>query len=50
MEYLAPGEYEAFGLEAGTAEAWVKAASAMMEAHCRRPTLASASFTERLRV
>ena len=50
MEYLAPGEYEAFGLEAGTAEAWVKAASAMMEAHCRRPTLASASYTERLRV
>ena len=50
MGYLAPGEYEAFGLSAGTAEAWVTAASTMMEAHCRRPTLLSASYTERLRV
>ncbi len=50
MEYLAPGEYEAFGLSVGTAEAWVTAASAMIDAHCRRPTLLSASYTERLRV
>ena len=50
MGYLAPGEYEAFGLSAGTADAWVTAASAMIDAHCRRPTLLSASYTERLRV
>lgn len=50
MGYLAPGEYQAFGLGADTADAWVTAASAMMDAHCRRPTLLSASYTERLRV
>jgi hypothetical protein len=50
MGDLAPGEYEAFGLGADTSDAWVVAASAMMEAHCRRPTLLSASYTERLRV
>jgi hypothetical protein len=37
-------------LTAETADAWVTAASAMMEAYCRRPTLSSASYTERMRV
>ena len=50
MAYLLPGEYAAFGLTAETADAWVVAASAMIEAHCRRPTLMSASYTERVRV
>ena len=50
MGYLLPGEYAAFGLSAETADAWVGAASAMIEAHCRRPTLLSASYTERMRV
>ena len=50
MSYLTPADYAAFGLGEGTADAWVTAASAMMEGHCRRPTLLAASYTERLRV
>lgn len=50
MPYLLPAEYAAFGLSAETADAWVAAAGAMMEAHCRRPSLLSASYTERMRV
>jgi len=50
MGYLLPAEYAAFGLSADTADAWVTAASAMMEAYCRRPTLNTASYTERMRV
>ena len=50
MGYLLPGEYAAFGLTTETADAWVTAASAMMEAYCRRPSLLAASYTERMRV
>lgn len=50
MGYLLPAEYEAYGLSAETADAWVNAASAMMEAYCRRPSLLAASYTERLAV
>ena len=50
MGYLLPAEYAGFGLPAETAAAWVTAASAMMEAYCRRPTLNTASYTERMRV
>jgi hypothetical protein len=50
MGYLLPAEYAAFGLTAETADAWVTAASAMMEAYCRRPSLSIASYTERMRV
>ncbi len=50
MGYIQPADYAAFGLSADTADAWVTAASAMMEAYCRRPTLASASYTERMRI
>jgi hypothetical protein len=50
MGYLLPAEYAEFGLTAETADAWVTAASAMMEAYCRRPTLGVASYTERMRV
>jgi hypothetical protein len=50
MGYLLPAEYAEFGLTAETADAWVTAASAMMEAYCRRPTLCTASYTERMRV
>ena len=39
MGYLLPAEYAEFGLTAETADAWVTAASAMMEAYCRRPSL-----------
>ncbi len=49
VAYLLAADYPAFGLCADTADAWVTSASAMIEAHCRRPTLMSASYTERLR-
>jgi hypothetical protein len=50
MNYLDPSDYEAYGLEAATSQAWVTAASALIDAHCRRPTLAVAQYTERLRL
>ena len=50
MGYLLPAEYEAYSLEAETADEWVTMASALMEAHCRRPTLLAAQYTERMRL
>src|SRR5271165_3563417 len=49
MNYLQPSEYTAYGLETTTDLAWVTAASAIVDAHCRRVTLAVAQYTERLR-
>jgi hypothetical protein len=50
MNYLSPSEYEAHGLDATTPEAWITAASAVIDAHCRRATLGIAQYQERLRV
>jgi len=50
MNYLEPSEFEAYGLEATTAPAWITAASAILDAHCRRATLGVQQYTERLRV
>ncbi len=50
MAYLEPSEYLSYGLSADTSDAWVLAASSMIEAHCRRSSLLSVSYTERLRV
>ena len=50
MAYLETSEYLVYGLGAETADAWVAAASAMVDAHCRRTSLAVTSYTERLRV
>lgn len=50
MTYLSTSEYETYGLEAAVPEVWVAAASALIEAHCRRKTLGSAQYTERLRI
>jgi hypothetical protein len=49
MNYLSPSEYGTYGLEATTAAAWVTAASSVIDAHCRRATLAVAQYEERLR-
>ena len=38
MGYLLPTEYVEYGLTAETTDDWVTTASAMMEAHCRRPS------------
>jgi hypothetical protein len=50
MIYLTPPEYELYGLEATTPSPFVAAASALIDAHCRRTTLAVAQYEERLRV
>src|SRR5580698_8635568 len=49
MNYLQPSEYELYGLPPTTNVAWVTAASAIVDAHCRRITLAINQYTERLR-
>jgi hypothetical protein len=50
MIYLQPSEYEQYGLEATTPASWVTAASAMVDAHCRRATLGVVKYSERVRV
>jgi hypothetical protein len=50
MIYLLSAEYEQYGLDATTPDFWIAAASAMIEAHCRRPALGVAEYTERQRV
>jgi hypothetical protein len=50
MAYLLPAEYVQYGLTAETDDSWITTASALMDAHCRRPTLAVAQYTERLRL
>ena len=39
MNYLTAEEYEMYGIEATTPASWVAAASSLIDAHCRRPTL-----------
>jgi hypothetical protein len=50
MNYLDVSEYEAYGLDATTPAAWITAASAVIDAHCRRPTLAVTQYEERIRL
>ena len=50
MNYLSQSEYEVYGVEAKTPESWTASASSLIDAHCRRPTLAVASYVERLRL
>ena len=50
MNYLDTSEYESYGLEATTLTSWIAAASALMDAHCRRTTLGVTQYTERIRM
>ncbi len=50
MGYLLPTEYVQYGLTAETTDDWVSMASAIMEAHCRRPSLLATEYVERLRL
>lgn len=50
MIYLSPNEYQEHGLEASTPASWAAAASALIDAYCRRPSLGVQQYTERLRV
>ena len=50
VSYLLPAEYGLYGLDVATPDALVAAASAMIDAHCRRPSLLVTSYVERVRV
>ncbi|QNI36821.1 hypothetical protein [Edaphobacter albus] len=50
MGYLSPTEYVQYGLSAETPDDLVTAASALMEAHCRRPSLLITQYVERMRL
>src|SRR2546423_10472893 len=50
MNYLSPSDYEPYGLETTTPLAWVTSASALIDSHCRRMTLAVKQYTQRLRI
>ena len=50
MNYLAVEEYENYGIEATTPASWVGAASALIDAHCRRLTLSTTQYVERKRL
>jgi hypothetical protein len=50
MGYLEPGEYVQYGLTAETADEWVTMASSLIEAHCKRPSLLTSTYVERVRL
>ena len=50
MNYLAAEEYEDYGIDATTPASWVGAASSLIDAHCRRPTLGTTQYVERKRL
>jgi len=50
MNYLDATEYLTYGLDAATDPSWVTAASAIIDAHCRRVTLGVNQYEERLKM
>jgi len=50
MNYLDTTEYATYGLDAATDQSWIVAASAVIDAHCRRLTLGVAQYEERLKL
>ena len=50
MNYLDATEYLTYGMDAATDQSWVTAASAVIDAHCRRATLGVAQYEERLKL
>ena len=50
MNYLETTEYLTYGLDAATDPSWVQAASAIIDAHCRRATLGVNQYEERLKM
>ncbi len=50
MNYLDSTEYLTYGLDATTDQSWVTAASAIIDAHCRRVTLGVSQYEERLKM
>ena len=50
MGYLEPADYQAYGLAPETADELVTMASALIEGHCRRPSLMATQYIERVRL
>lgn len=50
MNYLQTTDYLTYGLDATTDSSWVTAASAIIDAHCRRVTLGVNQYEERLKM
>ncbi len=50
MNYLDATEYLTYGLDAATDSSWITAASAIIDAHCRRATLGVNQYEERLKM
>jgi hypothetical protein len=50
MNYLQSTDYLTYGLDATTDASWVTAASAIIDAHCRRVTLGVNQYEERLKM
>ncbi|MGH9515897.1 MAG: hypothetical protein ACRD3P_09505 [Terriglobales bacterium] len=50
MNYLDPTEYQLYGIDTTTDPSLVGAASSLIDAHCRRATLAIAQYEERIRM
>lgn len=50
MAYLLPADYVNYGLPAGTTPDWVTAATALINAYCRRLDLNVIQYQERLRI
>jgi hypothetical protein len=50
LPYLLPNEYIQYGLTADTTDDWIATASALIDAHCRRTTLAVAQYTQNTRL
>ena len=50
MNYLFPSEYQLYGVDVTTEPSLVGAASSLIDAHCRRATLAIAQYEERIRM
>jgi hypothetical protein len=50
MNYISSAEHAQYGLDPATPESWIGAASALIDAHCRRPSLAITQYVERMRI
>jgi hypothetical protein len=50
MGYLQPTQYTSYGLAADVTDDWITLATALINAHCRRPDLNPVQYTERLRL
>lgn len=48
--YLQPSEYQTYGLPPDATDDWIAAASSLMDAHCRRPSLNPTQYLERIRI